>query len=869
MMRWFNKAPLRLRSLFRRRRVEQEMNDELRFHLEKLIEENIEQGKSPAEARDAALRELGGLDQFKEECRDVRGIHFIETLLQDFRYGLRMLAKNPGFTAVVVLTLALGISSTSSIFSVVDGIMLRPLPAKDPDQLVWFMGNEGYDVQMSYPDYLDIRRQNTAFSAIVASQRQDIRVDMAGMTKIITGELVSDNYFSALGIQAELGRTFMPDENWNSSLAPPVIISHGLWQRQFGGDPGIIGKEVVFDERKTVVLGVAPPWFSRFRVGMATELWLPLNAWKSEKDLQNRQHRLRFDLLGRLRPGVVKEQALVQLNAIAGQLSDAFPATHKIFKFSLVTEKDLRRKILLLASFAMFGVGLVLVICCANISGMMLARAEARQCEIAVRLAMGAGRGRLLRQLLTESLMLAALGGGLGLLFTSWLIRLQSMLAPAGEFVVRFDLRVDSRVLIFTCGITVLSALITGLAPAWAASKPDLVSTLKKEQGGAKVGRFWLGARSALLVGQIAFSLILVVCAGMFLKSLIAGERIDPGFDTKKNLLSVWVMPTVRGTPLPFIERIRALPGVKNASCAMSIGSGSSDTVVVSIPGIEPPSGQKGFSVSYNAVERNYFQTLGTRILRGRSFQAADETTGQRNVLINERMAERFWPQTDPIDRQMMVGDRSLHVIGMVQDGRDLRNIHKAPAPCIYFPLAQSSGGSIVIETADDPMLLANAVKREILSVDKGATIMSLATMKERLGIALWADRIMFILIGTLGSIGIFLTAVGLYGVVAYLMQRRTQEIGIRLALGASRQDVIRLGLRQGLIVAVIGMPFGLGAAFVAAKVISYGLEGMSAADPSVFLGACALVLCVTLLASYIPARRAAQVNPLMALRHE
>lgn len=874
-MRWLEKGRLRLRSLFRRRRVEQELNEELRFHLDQMVEEHIGKGKSPAEAHQAALRELGGVDQFKEECRDARGIGFIETALRDLRYGARMLIKNPGFTVVVALTLAVGIASTSSIFSVVDAIMLRPLPAKDPDQLVWFQGGQGYDINMSHPDYLDLCRQAASFSAIVASQSQDIRIDIAGQTKIIRGELVSDNYFSALGIPAALGRTFEAGGDWSGYPAPPVIISHGLWQRRFGRDPGIIGKEAVFDGRKTVVTGVAPPWFSRFRVGMATELWLPLTAWKSAAKLRDRQYRLRFDLLGRLRPGIGKEQARAEVNAIAQRLSNAFPSTHKDIKFSLQKEAELRRTILIFVSLMMCGVGLVLLVCCANISGMMLARAEARQRETAIRLALGAGRRRLIRQLLTENLLLSAIGGGVGLLFTSWLIRLESVLMPAGQVVMRFDIRVDARVLVFTIAITVLSALITGLAPALAASRTDLVSILKKDRGGANDGRFWFGARSALLAGQVAVSLILVVGAGMFLKSLTVSESIDPGFDTKRDLMSVAVLPAEGGVfPyqsffLPVAERIRALPGVRNVACAIDVGVGNGGTLEAVIPGVEPPSGKRSFTLGYNAVDANYFRTVGARILRGRSFEAGDEGIESRSVIINRKVAAWFWPASDPIGRHIVVGKRNYQVVGLVEDARNLRDIHNPPAPCIYIPFSHLSGGALIVETAGAPMALAGAVKGAILSVDEDATIVSIVSMEERLKMALWADRFLGLLVGALACIGIFLTAVGLYGVVAYIMQRRTQEIGVRLAMGAGRRDVIRFGLRHGLKFALIGIPFGLGGAAVATGMLSHVLYGVNALDPAIFLEACALVLGVTLLAGYIPARRASRIDPTIALRRE
>jgi predicted permease len=804
----------------------------------------------------------------------------MSTLLQDLRYGLRMLARNPGFTAVAVLTLALGIGANTIIFSVVDGIFLRSLPAKEPHQLVrMYAMRQGKFVLASYPDYLDLCRQDAAFSGILALSRHWALLNMGGETQFVTADLVSENYFSVLGINAALGRTFVAGEDWESHKDPPVVIGHGLWLRRFGVDPNIIGRTVVFNKRNAVVLGVAPQWFGGLERLMATEVWLPLNAWSSSGDLQSREYREGFELLGRLRPGVGVEKARAELDTIGHRLSDAFPATDEGLTFLVSAEADRLREGLPRSFLLLGGVGLVLMICCANVSAMMLARAEARRREMALRLALGAGRGRLLRQLLTESLMLALTGGALGLVLTSWLLRLQPALMPPGPFVFRFDFRVDTPVLIFALAVTMLAALIAGLAPALKASKTDLVSTLKGEEGRTQQGRWWLGGRNLLVAGQVAVSLTLLIVAGLFLKSLVFSEQINPGFDTSKKLLIVNVSPSAgRGASsrefyLPVVERIRSLPGVRNASYAFRMlltGSGGGATCEVSIPGVEPPSGQKAFVVRFNSVGRDYFQTVGARILRGRAFDAREESPEQRGVLINEMMAHRFWPGTDPIGRHFLVEGNDYQIIGIVQDGR-IEEIHKPLEPYIYFSFAQrpTGEGAIIIETAGAPQQLVGAVKQEIRAVDKGATFLAVQTMKELMGYALWFDRMSFLFVGALGCLGIFLTTVGLYGVVAYLVGRRTHEIGVRMALGARRQDVFALVLRQGLRIALIGIPLGLAAAAAVARLISSALYGVSSTDLTVFLGSSVLVLVVALLASYIPARRAAKVDPIVALRYE
>jgi putative ABC transport system permease protein len=803
----------------------------------------------------------------------------MSTLIQDLKFGFRMLAKNPGFTAVAVLTLALGIGANTTIFSVLDDVFLRSLPAKEPHRLVWMyaMSQDKY-VLASYPDYLDLCRQDAAFSGIIALSRHVALLNMAGETEFIKADLVSENYFSVLGISAAVGRTFVAGEDWESHKDPPVVIGHGLWLRRFGADPSIVGRTVVFNGRHAVVLGVAPQWFGGLERAMATEVWLPLNAWSSPGDLQNRKIR-DFELLGRLRPGVSLEKVRPELDTIARRLSDAFPATDKGLTFLVSAEADRLREGLPRSFLLLGGVGLVLVICCANVSAMMLARAEARRREIAVRLALGAGRGRLLRQLLTESLVLALLGGGLGAVLTSWLLRLQPALGPPGPFVFRFDFRVDARVLVFTLAVTMLAALIAGLAPALKASKTDLLSTLKAEEGRTDQGRWWLGGRNLLVAGQMALSLTLLIVAGLFLKSLVFSERINPGFDASKKLLIVNVSPSARPGAisrefyLPVVERIRSLPGVRKASYASRMllsGSGGGVSCEVSIPGVEPPSGQKAFVVRFNSVGRDYFQTVGARILRGRAFDAREESPEQRGVLINEVMARRFWPGTDPIGRHLMVEGSDYQIIGIVQDGR-INDIHEPLEPYIYFSFAQrpSGEGAIIVETAGAPQQLVGAVKHEIRAVDKDATFLFVQTMKELMGYALWGDRMSFLFVGALGCLGIFLTTVGLYGVVAYLVGRRTHEIGIRMALGARRQDVFALVLRQGLRIALIGIPLGLAAAAAVARLISSNLYGVKPTDLTVFLGSSVLVLAVAMLASYLPARRATKVDPIVALRYE
>ena len=804
----------------------------------------------------------------------------MRTITQDLKYGLRMLAKNPGFTAVAVLTLALGIGANSAIFSIVDGFFLRSLPVEHAEQLVWmYTMRQGHFLSVSYPDYQDLCRQDTSFSGIIALSRHMALLNIDGATELVKEDTVSENYFSVLRVNAALGRTFAAGEDWTTYKQPPVVISYGLWKRRFGAYPSIVGKTVVFNNRHALVLGVAPEWFGGLQRGMATEVWFPLNGWSSPQDLQNRERRDDFEMLGRLRPGVSVANVRAELDTVAHRLSDAYPASNKGMTFLVSAEADQFRQALVPTFLGLGGVGLILLICCANVSGMMLARAEARRREIAVRLTLGVGRARLVAQLLTESMILALLGAGLGLALTSLLLRAQQAFMPPGPFVMRFDFRVDFPVLAYALVISLLAAVISGLAPALQASKTDLLSALRAEEPRTERGRWWLRTRSVLVAGQVALSLTLLIGAGLFLKSLLFSEGINPGFDTSKKMLIVFLSPSANPRVstqeffLPAVEKIRSLPGVKKATYAfrmMLSGSGGGVTCELSIPGVEPPSGQKGFVVKYNSVGRDYFQTVGAGVRRGRAFDSRDETPANRSAIINETMAQQFWPNTDPIGRHLMVEGADYQIVGLVQDGR-INGIHERPEPYIYFPFAQKPMGeaTIMVETAGDPRQFVGSVKQEIRSVDKSVTFLNIQTMKDLMGGALWPDRMFFLFVGLLGCLGIFLTAVGLFGVVAYHTGRRTHEIGIRMALGARRRDVLALVLKQGLRPALLGTAVGVAAAAVVARLISSALYGVSSTDLTVFLGSSVLILAVAMLASYLPARRATKVDPMEALRYE
>lgn len=797
-------------------------------------------------------------------------------ILQDLRYAVRMLAKNPGFTVLAVLLLGVGIGVSSTAFSVIDSLFLRSLPVAAPERLVKLSAAKKHEHRdFSHPDYLDICRQSKSFAGVLASSRGGAELNQNGETELVMAERISDNYFAVLGIKSGSGEAIalmsVP------GATPQVVLGYGLWQRLFGADPAIVGKTIIVNRRTAVVSGVAPSSFKGISAPLTTEIWLPFGAWggvsqkRDDDDFEN--------LLGRLRPGVEMAQVRAELETIAHSLALAYPASNKEVTYTAELLKKPLLKSLILAAVLLSGPILVLVICSANISGMMLARAEERRNEIAVRLALGSGRGRLLRQLLTESLLFSFLGSGLGLLFTYWLVSLQPVLMPPMPATLRIDVRVDLRVALFTLTVGVAASLISGLAPAFHAAKAELTTLLNGRTSRTEVKAFGMGLRSMLVIGQVALSLMLLICTGLFLKSLVYSQRIDPGFDSRKKLLIVNVAPFMNPMEssqrffFPLIEQIRVLPGVKNVTYALRMplsASGAGVTSRLSIPGLAPPAGQKGFTVKYNSVGRDYFATVGTRVLRGRAFNRYDELANQRTAIVSETMAKQFWRGVDPIGAAVTLKGRNHQIVGIAQDSTTGK-IHEAPLPYIYFPFTQVPSGesSIIVETSGDPAALANAVSTRIKAADKSVLMQKPITLEDVMALALFEERFLAGAAGALGVLGIGLSAIGLYAVLAYLARRKTHEIGVRIALGARRQDISWSIVRNGFRISLIGVVAGLVISWLSMAWLASVLHGVDPADRGIYAAASGVVLGISVLASYLPARRAAGTDPIVALRFE
>ncbi len=807
-------------------------------------------------------------------------------LFQDLRYGLRMLAKNPGFTAVAVLSLALGIGANSTIFSIVDNVFLKPWPVKDPERLAVILTDwpKEPDFRMtSYPDYLDIRHEVSAFSDVVAYGDRGAFVSGEGQGQEVSVEVVSQNYFAALSVKALLGRTFSPQPDQAAAEGRAVVLSYALWQKYFGGNPSLPGKTTLLDGKEFTVIGITSRDFCGLRGAWTPDIWVTKEGWETmvpgEEQADAARDSRWFDVAGRLRPNAQLSEARAQLQTLAKRIALAYPATNQHVNFlaspaSVVAHEGLEVGIYLMAM-----VGLVLLISCANVANLLLAQTERRQREIAMRRALGAGRRRLVGQLLTEGLLLSVAGGVLGGLLALWLMSLVPALVSG---LSEMNLRLDERVLLFTTAISLLTALIFGLAPALRAAKCDLAPVLKGEDPrlGQAAGR--LPLRSLAVSGEIALSVVLLVGSALLLRSLWYSQRINPGFDPKKNVVMLSVAPpelygysTAQAAAVypALAARVESVPGVIRASYARRpplTGSEEGETQAVVVPGVQPPPGTDHFKIRYNIVAPKFFATVGARLEKGREFNEFDLPSTAPVVIINDAMARRFWPGQDPVGRSLRIDKKDYQIVGVAEAGRYV-NLHETVQPYLFLPFTQVGSFEcwLLVETAADPRALVPTILKETAAVDKHLPIVNAVTFREYMQEVLAEARSMAGLLASLSILGMFLAAVGLYAAVAYRVNRRTHEIGIRMALGARRGDVLRLVLAQGLRLSGAGAAVGLAGAFVASRLMSRFIYGIALTDPLSYVASILVAISVALAACYFPARRATRVDPMAALRYE
>jgi predicted permease len=884
-----------LRALLRRSEMERELDEELRHHIEQQTEQNIRLGMSPQEARCAARKAFGGVEQAKERSRDARGMRWLEDIWQDLRYGARMLLKQPGFTLIAVITLALGIGANTAIYSVVNAVLLRPLPYPDSDRLVRLreVGLDGSDGPVSYLNFTDWRAQQTVFEHMGLYRGWTYNLTGTGEPRRLTAGHVAADVFAALGVQPVLGRVFTNNED-KPGGPPVVVLSHALWQNRFGGDPAIVNQTITLDGIAHTVLGVMPAGFEFLG---RVNLWAPVEAGFATWERQGRGQRSDSSVLARLKPGGSFEQARAEMDAIGARLAQQYPDANKNRRVGMEFLLDSRVGQVRRALWILFGaVALVLLIACANVANLLLARATVRQREMAVRAALGASRWRIIRQLLSESVLLAAVGGAAGLLLAQW--GLHVIVALAQRSLPRLDeIRLDGRVLLFSAAVALLTGILFGLAPAWQTGRMNLQSTLKETVRSATVGRAQL--RYGLIVAEIALTLMLLVSAGLLLRSFHKLERVDPGFDHERVLTFRVNLPgrkypnddAYSGFYESLLARLRALPGVQAASVASQLPldtRGWKTTYMIEGRPELPPSERPSMEV--HLVGPDYFRVMGIPLLRGRPFTEQDNRDHMRGtpreqsvnamlnvIIIDEEFARRHFANEDPIGRQVRIpwGPRELNpvmtVVGVVKRVREERLSEQGGQVQAYLSAIQRPQGlmSVMIKTTVAPETLIAAARDQVFALDPEQPIYDITTLAEMRANSIAPQRLNLTLLGVFAAIALSLAAVGLYGVMSYGVSQRTREIGIRMALGAQAGDVRTMIVRQGLMLLFIGIAIGLAGAFALTRAMTSLLFEVSATDPLTFIAIVLLLTIVALLACYLPARRATRVDPIMVLHNE
>jgi predicted permease len=815
--------------------------------------------------------------------------------MNDIKYALRRLVRSPGFTLVAVASLALGIGANTAIFSIVNAVLIRNMPAQNPHQLVDVFTSEqgGYEYStFSYPDYRDLRASTSDVFRDVGAREADVftMAKADGTSEILWGELVTANLFPLLGVHAALGRTFLPQEDSTPGAHPVALISQAFWKRHYEQDPSAIGSTLRINGQVLTVVGVMQQGFTGQFPGFQMDVWVPLSMASAlnlhgSDYLESRGERSLFPT-ARLRPGVTLKRAQAEVSTVAARLASSYPNTNEDRTMTLLPSSKVAfnpivdRALVPLAALLMIVVGLVLAIACANLANLLLVRAASRSREIATRLAIGAGRGRLVRQLLTESVIVSLAGGVVGLGLAFILVRLITGFTPPLPIPLHLDIRPDGRVLAFTFLLSAGTGILFGLAPALRASRPSLLPALK-DGAASELGRARrFGLRNALIVGQVAVSLLLLVTAGLFVRSLSRARNIDPGFDTKHLAIMTFNLSqvgydTARSRVFydNLLERARSLPGVRSVAMAGRVPVGLSIQMTEFQPeGVAEPANGKWPEYDYTRIDPGYFETMGVAIVRGRNFTDEDGTGGRNVVIISEAAARRFWPGQDPIGKRLRRGDDRpwLEVVGVAADTK-VRTLGEDPRPYIYLPFGNSSRNfaSIIVAAAGDPARLLPVLRAEVQAMDPAVTPFQEHTMQSQLALMLYPAHLGAILLATFGALALLLAVTGLYGVVSYAAARRTREVGIRMALGARPRDVTGMVVRDGAVLVAIGIVLGLGIAFAATRLLGRYLYGIGATDVVTFITIPAILAGVALLASYLPARRAAKVDPMRALRYE
>ena len=871
-----NKLRLRLRALFSKSRMEEELVEEVRFHLEREIEENIARGMSPEEARYAALRSFGGVERVKEESRDERGIRLFDEAWQDLRYSARMLRTQPGFTLIAVITLALGIGANTAIFSVVNAVLLRPLPCEAPDRLVvfWTAHPEVGREVASLPDFVDWREQSRSFEHMAAFTDRAFNLTGVGEAERLNGQVITSDLFPALSIPLAFGRSFLPEED-RPGVSGVVILSYGLWQRRFSSNPDVVGRSVTLDGKDHTIVGIAAPDLWVFG---EVDLWVPLAM---DPGQAGRRSNFLF-VVGRMKPGVSLDQARAEMNSISARLEQQYPQTNSGWRAELVLLREEfvgnSRDMLLVLLAA---VGFVLLIACANVTNLLLARAATRGREIAIRAAVGAGRGRLVRQLLTECILLALIGGAVGVILA--ILGIDALVGFGANIIPRSsEIGVDARVLGFTVLLSTAAGALFGLAPALQISRLKLNDALKEgDRSGTMSGGRRL--RPALVVSEISLCLILLIGVSLMVKSLYRLLNLDAGFN-RENLLTMQIsLPQMKyGSDQQvaafyqqLLEGVRGVPGVVSATAVSPLPlSGMGSTLGFGIAG--RPAGDPNARGDANVltVGDRYIETMGVPLLLGRPLTEQDGQGGPKAALINQTFARRYFDGQNPIGHQVTFDGpqipptaRWITIVGVVADTKHyVRETEVYPAIYVARPVHSMA---LVARARDNPLRLVSAVRAEVRKLDRDLPVSNIQTMDQAPSARLGHERFAAFLLIIFAAVALSLAAVGLYGVMSYAVSQRTREIGIRMALGARRRDVMMMVIGQGIKLTGAGILIGLGGTLALTRFMETLVFGVSATDPLTYVTIVSLLTVVALLACWIPARRATKVDPLLALRCE
>jgi len=880
-----------LRNLFRKQRVEQDLDDEIRSHLELMTAQKISEGMTPQDAARAAKLELGGVEQIKEQVRAVQAGAQLETLLQDLRFGLRTLRKSPGFTAVAVLTLALGIGANTAIFTVIDSVLLRPLPYPHPERIVKVSSayrGSVFQTVIAGPQYRFLRESSRSFESVEAHDVITSGVNVSGnpQPEHLVSAAVSADFFRVLGVAPLLGRTFTEAEDRPGGPCA-VLLTYGLWRRRYAGDPAIVGRNLTLNAQTCLVTGVLPPTFS---FDQSAEIFMPVRIPPVTRDPGHS-----YFMLARLRPGVTIDQARAEMPAIFAR----FKAAHGDLVARNETGIELQPYLDSIVGdvrpslWLLFGaVGLLLLIACANVANLLLSRAANRTSEMAVRAALGAGRRRLTRQLITESALLAFAGGGFGLLMAYEGISALRGLAP-GSLPRAADISLDPRVAGFAFFLSLLTVVAFGLLPALHTTGVDIHASLLAASGRTTSDTRSARARALLIAAEVALSVMLLAGAALLMRSLIALRGVPPGFDPA-NVLTFKMSPSphyattllLQGFELQVLDRLRALPGVDSAAVAICLPLELGPDMPTEILGQSQPA-LLIKSPHYRTVSPDYFRTLGISLIRGRPFSDSDTADSAPVIIINASMARRSFQDRDPLGAHLQLGgglgaeyaDPPRVIVGVVGDVRE-SSLDKPADWTEFIPRAQVPttmtadvnrlvGASWAIRTTIPPEQLADAVRRAVLAVDPQQPISAVRTMQDAMSQTLERQRFTVFLTTLFAALGVLLAAVGIYGVISYTVAQRTHEIGIRMALGAKRLDILKMMIRKGFHPVLMGVVVGLAAALALARFLSSVLYGVRPRDPLTFAAVAAALMAVALLACYIPARRATKVDPMVALRHE